>query len=368
MAETLRPSTPADKAQRRRQILAFVGMLLSFMILLSLISYTSADQANGDVALWKIFTNDADASAKAERTQNWLGLLGAVVSSWLINATVGYAIVVLPILLMIWFWAYLREKDLQKLFSPTSYTLAFALLFASLNGTIRLFGEAPIIPVEWSGLVGEFLAGTLSKLVGRAGTVLLLLGALVATAAFAFDVDLQHLYERVRVWTRTVLEWMDEKRAASDYQSEAKRDTAVEIKNPEAEAAPITRPQSRTSPVPKENDLETVSSTGVPDGRETQIPTVEDLDLDIKAPLREEEVNFDEREQLVDELAPPGEEEIDYVPPSVDLLDAARTSEHVDEMELKGNAELLRAKLADFGVAIESVSVTPGPVVTLYEL
>ncbi|MBI4419139.1 MAG: ATP-binding protein, partial [Ignavibacteriales bacterium] len=42
--------------------------------------------------------------------------------------------------------------------------------------------------------------------------------------------------------------------------------------------------------------------------------------------------------------------------------------EQVDEGELKANAELLRSKLADFGVAIDSVSVTPGPVVTLYEL
>jgi len=61
-------------------------------------------------------------------------------------------------------------------------------------------------------------------------------------------------------------------------------------------------------------------------------------------------------------------EEIDYVFPSVELLDVHRESEIVNDDELKANAELLRAKLSDFSVEIESVSVTPGPVVTLYEL
>jgi len=53
----------------------------------------------------------------------------------------------------------------------------------------------------------------------------------------------------------------------------------------------------------------------------------------------------------------------------VDLLDAPRPGkEDVDEEELKANADLLRATLAEFDVELESVSVTPGPVVTLYEL
>ena len=62
------------------------------------------------------------------------------------------------------------------------------------------------------------------------------------------------------------------------------------------------------------------------------------------------------------------DEEIDYVFPSVDLLNAQRQAEAIDDAELKANAELLRAKLADFDVELANVSVTPGPVVTLYEL
>ncbi len=62
-------------------------------------------------------------------------------------------------------------------------------------------------------------------------------------------------------------------------------------------------------------------------------------------------------------------EEIDYVFPSIDLLSAPKPGkEKIDEAELQANAELLRETLLQFAVELESVSVTPGPVVTLYEL
>ena len=89
------------------------------------------------------------------------------------------------------------------------------------------------------------------------------------------------------------------------------------------------------------------------------------LSIDIHEKVVEAEVDFDERKTETDENVV---EEIDYVFPSVELLDVHRESENVNDDELKANAELLRAKLSDFSVEIDSVSVTPGPVVTLYEL
>jgi S-DNA-T family DNA segregation ATPase FtsK/SpoIIIE len=61
--------------------------------------------------------------------------------------------------------------------------------------------------------------------------------------------------------------------------------------------------------------------------------------------------------------------DLEYVFPSIDLLEPPKASrEDVDEEELKANADLLRQTLMEFDVELESVSVTPGPVVTLYEL
>jgi DNA segregation ATPase FtsK/SpoIIIE, S-DNA-T family len=365
---TSKESPKKKNPERRRQIWSFMGIVFSFMLLLSLVSYTPADQANGQVRvldLWKVVTPDEVLQAKADRTQNLLGLLGAIISNWFINSTIGYAVIVLPFLGLAWSWYILRKKDLHKLILATNYVVGIALLFSALMGSIRIIGDVPMLPMEWSGTVGDFAANSLYKLIGLVGSFILLLGLLTVVLTLLVDLDIQQSYDRLQEWFARVWAWIQKKRTASPV--EVKKETeyplprrTVEIKRDPPEHVP-------PPPVPKriltQEERPPVQPPTLHDEEPDEIETAEDLPLDINAPVKEEEVNFDERETSADV-----EEEIDYIFPSVELLDAARGSEEVNEEELKANAELLRAKLADFGVDIESVSVTPGPVVTLYEI
>lgn len=61
------------------------------------------------------------------------------------------------------------------------------------------------------------------------------------------------------------------------------------------------------------------------------------------------------------------DEEIDYKPPTFDLLINDNDEYQIDENELKQNAKVLQEKLETFKIYIENLSVTPGPVVTQYE-
>ncbi|MFC2130377.1 DNA translocase FtsK 4TM domain-containing protein [Bacteroidota bacterium] len=61
------------------------------------------------------------------------------------------------------------------------------------------------------------------------------------------------------------------------------------------------------------------------------------------------------------------DEEIDYLPPSLDLLTAQDDLPDVNDTELSENAKILREKLETFKIEIDNLSVTPGPVVTQYE-
>ncbi|MBI3111231.1 MAG: DNA translocase FtsK [Ignavibacteriales bacterium] len=378
MPEPQPKESPKKKSpQRRRQVYAFLGILFSFMVLLSVASYSSADQANGDISvwdLWKVMTPDESLQAQADRTQNLLGLLGAVLSNWLINSTIGYAVIVLPFLGLAWSWFALRRKELHRLMLATNYVLAIALLFSALMGSVRMLGDEPFLAVEWSGVVGEFASNALYKLIGLTGSFLLILGLLGVVLTLLVDLDIQQTYERLQEWFRNFRIWIEEKREAARIAAEAKRmeerkvaPRPVQIKRgaEEAPAPTVTarKPLQRSEP-PRQDSP--VPVPGAADEPESALPSPsgeDDLPLEILERVEEDEVNFDERQGVEDV-----EEEIDYVFPSVELLDVARASEEVDEEELKGNAELLRSKLADFGVDIESVSVTPGPVVTLYEI
>ncbi|MBS1912617.1 MAG: DNA translocase FtsK [Bacteroidetes bacterium] len=61
------------------------------------------------------------------------------------------------------------------------------------------------------------------------------------------------------------------------------------------------------------------------------------------------------------------DEQIRYTPPSIDLLVPQSEDADVKDDELKENGRILQEKLATFNIQIENLTVTPGPVVTLYE-
>ncbi len=380
MAENQNTTAKKEHPKHRRQIGAFAGILVSLMLLLSIVSYSAADQASGEISLWdlfKIFSNDETILLKAETTKNWLGLFGAIISNWCINATIGYAVIILPLLGFIWSVYLLNQKELHKKIVLTNYTIILGVVFASFTGLLRQFESA--LPMEWSGVVGHFISQVLSKTVGLAGATICIVGSFFIVLTLLIDLDYKVTIEKIRANFEEWIAWRKEKQIQREQKHAEKEkaaavkatQAAVRIKRPAQELTIEQQPRTKPLPIPenpviKKNILPDIESEQKESAEMMeQIPSSE-LELDIHEQVKEEEVDFDEREiQEAEDV----EEEIDYVFPSVELLDPPRTSEEVNEEELKANADLLRTKLSDFGVEIDgSVSVTPGPVVTLYEL
>jgi DNA segregation ATPase FtsK/SpoIIIE, S-DNA-T family len=379
MAENQKISEKKDSPHHRRQIGAVVGILASLMLFLSIISYSAIDQASGEISLWdiwKIFSNDEFILLKAERTQNWLGLFGAVVSNWFINSTIGYAIIIVPFLGFVWSVYLLNEKNLRRKVILTNYSIILAVLFAAFAGLLKQFDGA--LPMEWSGVVGHFIAYVLVKSIGIAGAGICVVGGFIIVLTLLVDLDYKVTWAKLSDTLAAWREWLKEKqeswnmrRAAKQKEAETKQSVpTVRIKKPEEEL-PEPPVRSKTLPTPVNPVIKQADVQPAPEEPlQTILPAVvspkdSSLSIDIREKVVEAEVDFDERTPVVDESVV---EEIDYVFPSVELLDVHRENEHVNDEELKANAELLRAKLSDFSVEIDSVSVTPGPVVTLYEL
>ena len=379
MAENQKISEKRESPQHRRQIGAFIGILASLMLLLSIISYSAIDQASGEISLWdiwKIFSNDESILLKAERTQNWLGLFGAVVSNWCINSTIGFAVIIVPFLGFVWSFYLLNGKNLRRKIILTNYTIILSVLFASFAGLLKQFENA--LPMEWSGVVGHFIAYVLVKSLGLTGATICVVGGFIIVLTLLIDLDYKVTLAKIRDAVEAWMEWLREKQESWKIRRETKQKdletkqapSTVRIKKPAEE---LTEPAVRvkTLPTPVNPVIKPVDTkTPIEESLQGNVPLNEQpkdsaLSIDIHKKVVESEVDYDERSTEVDENV---EEEIDYVFPSVELLDVHRENENVNEDELKANAELLRAKLSDFSVEIDSVSVTPGPVVTLYEL
>jgi S-DNA-T family DNA segregation ATPase FtsK/SpoIIIE len=360
--EVKKPST-----DRRTAILALLLMAAAILIFLALVSYDASDEANADIHatdLLKVFTGDSAARAKADTAHNWLGLGGAILSDVLIKSTIGYAIFVLPVLMLFWGWVIFRKTETRPAVTITNIALIGSLLVSSSFGMLRLILGEDSPGMEWSGVIGDFLASILAQLLGKTGGAIILLVGILVTLVLAVDLDLRQTADRLRrLWLR-VLDWLERKRAERAARKEREDEKDSEEEPPSARLAGSSSVRiSRTADREEEDSRAPVKiAFGKKEGPPPASAVERGPKIEVK-PLQ----SGPPAEPATS--SPRREVEIDYVFPSVDLLDPPRAGkENIDEEELQANADLLRRTLAEFDVELESVSVTPGPVVTLYEL
>lgn len=424
--------------ERLRHVLAIALIVSGFLVLLSIVSYTPLDQANADLRISDVsglMTNDPAVIARADTTNNWLGLVGALVANFLINGTIGYWVIIIPLLLGLWGVTTYRAKEVERSTRLTLFTIGITANVAAILGTMQLITWLPAPSHEWSGAIGAFIAYVLSGLIGTAGSMLVLLSALGITLLYAVDLDLKDIVAFVRKHGSELARGAASVRARFDRPGDEGGRVAPDVAVEPAEAGlsvdeparmirrrkgvdtPFTavEPQIRTvddrelrtsrSPLP---DLQQAAPPAVQRPRETtsevrtgdtSAPNVPNEAVRLRAPEAVEQdtsnvevvrgedptptpppaarltLNVQEGETEADVESTKGDallsrikdEEIKYVPPPVLLLTPQNEHEEVRDEELKENGRILQEKLGTFNIQIENLTVTPGPVVTLYE-
>ncbi len=349
-----------SKSKKTSQIISISFLVIGIILLLSIISYTAADEVNGEMGfdtLLKIFINDPILQDRAANTSNWLGLFGAFLSNLFINNTIGYFSIVVPIVLIGWSWYLLRKKKLGKFIYFTNYAIVISILISSLMAYLRELFLMDILSPQWHGVMGMFITTVLLQLIGKVGTGLLLSASITILLILLIDLDINQTIDRIKLWFIHFNENVNEKVENWQEKRTSKKDEKEIISVNRANEELIIEEEIKEE---IKEEIEVVKEEVELPKNETEKISTDDLTLDIHEGIKEEEVELDEREVE--------DEEIDYVFPSVELLEVRKLVDQVDESELKANAELLKSKLADFDVEITTVSVTPGPVVTLYEV
>ncbi|MDH4070745.1 MAG: DNA translocase FtsK 4TM domain-containing protein, partial [Ignavibacteria bacterium] len=355
---------PNEKRQIILSILLFAAGLLIF---LSLVSYDTADEAGADLSpteLAGIVTGDPDVQARADLSRNWLGLTGALLSTALIKGSIGYAVFALPFMLFGVGWIMFRGRNIADFLNPFMAIATGALLLSFTLGVVRLMADGSP-GMEWSGIVGDFTASVLSQLIGLAGAAILVFTAIVIYLVVVTDLDLKAMAERVRTGAGLLTTWIRTKQVERQIAREerARREPEPPPPPPEVSVRRPEQPEDEELPEPAVLMEEAAAVARTEPAVKDQVADPHELRVDIERREIPDEVNLDDERSVQTDV------ELDYVFPSVELLDSPRAHKaDLNESELKTNADLLRATLAEFDVELESVSVTPGPVVTLYEL
>ncbi len=215
----------------------------------------------------------------------------------------------------------------------------------------------------------------MGRLLGVLGSIIVLGAAAFITLFIAFDVR----FKSARNLFTNLLSKSIEKTKASGIKinkefsekQESNLDKIKKLKQTKKEKTikEETAEENITKNEPKETNIRIVKT------QETELEVEPQIDPEIiSAQVKKEK---GEKEEIVpvpdldkeEDLPYQWEENLNFVRPPLNLLAFSDDeTQKISEIELKQNAELLKEKLKLFDIDIEDISVTPGPVVTLYEI
>lgn len=387
---------------RFRQVASVCLFLFSILLFLSLISYTTKDQSNIQVTfkeLLGLIKNEPLVSAKADTTHNWLGLLGAIFSNAIINLTIGYSSIIIPIILIYWSIALFKGNDYQRVWRMTLFAFLSATLLATLFGSFQFISWLPKPTWEWSGAIGSFIASMLSALLGSVGALLCLAAITIIVLIYAVNFNISHaltvtrnvahnISEKAKSTSTNLKSKISEGHEPFKNESDIKTNEVIKVSKVEDPAIMLRKIKNENS---KNNNLfnddnfifhePTIERPANNKTLDNQKSNVIDNETNIKdrftnheefqrmnaLKINSEKNSLDLELDSEDDFLDVNDEVIDYTPPSIDLLTAQKELALIEDDELKINARLLQEKLETFRIKIENIKIIPGPVVTLYE-
>ena len=341
------------RSEKSERIKEFVGVglfALGLLWFISLATHSPEDPVRGFI------NNGTDYSAA-----NLIGELGAFLS-YLSFQSFGYAAYLIPGLLSVLGWHYFWCLKIDEIWTKYVGILTLLTALASFLSIAFDFAAGEIVTSADSagGLVGSWLAATLTSSLNRLGSIIFIL-----TLCF-LSIFLSTQARIGRSATKgcgTLIRWMNivsnYVRQTYEKYRQGLRETNKSEKRAQGNPPPriAIEPTRRLKQESETEDQESADSPQAPpqNGR----PSIKKQ----KQPVSSEPLPLSEASSR----APAERQNGAYVLPSLSLLDSVRIVRKIDDRELMEGARLLTDKCKEFNVEGKVNEIHPGPVVTTYE-
>lgn len=393
---------------RNIKVLSIIFIVLSLLVLISIVTYSPKDEfvlSWGLQDFWGLLKGDESIIQRTQEVSNLMGTIGALVANFFVNKTIGYFSILLPFLIIIWcVKLFLTQRVTGSLIWLSVIILSFGILLSSIVGGLE--GLTNIgIPYYIYGLFGAFISQFASYLLGKVGSIIFFISALLITTIVSFDLKVERFFRFVlKVWKNNLVPFIkslgkpesvakeeenqdsmeqsktpsltseinDDFETASilitHFENDREKEEHLYTENPETEfrkqdkdkfssgsATSLSGYEESNKQAEESNESSTVSQN------KKLVVYVEETE-ELKGERGDEEITtFSPISTLI------LDEEINYTPPTLDLLIDDENKFKISEEELRFNAKLLQEKLETFKIYIENLTVIPGPVVTQYE-
>lgn len=272
--------------RRKMEIFGLVLMVFALLVSLAFASYHPDDAVVLRSAEWhEVVLNPQSAQADGS-VENVLGLLGAQLAETFVPGFIGYGVLLLSGLLMVWGYAIFRHASLRRLLYPSLLTTFGAFILSCIVGWVYHTGDAPL--QAWAGRVGIGTAGWMQNIFGEVGSFILLLLAGAVLLLLVVDHDIQRTVDRVIEAAHTVVAGVSAAGAYIQDQWTRARADAPEGPSPASNSASTasppassTEPSSSSSPAEQAPPASSPSASPLsrPNDPEEEAPSVRRNDL-----------------------------------------------------------------------------------------
>ncbi len=356
---------------KKKKIIGILVILISFYLFVSILSFDRRDEA----LLTNLFDDISISFDTKIDTYNWLGITGAHISKFLVKEVLGYFSISIPFLLFLFGMLFFRKISFRLFIHLSNFTLLSSFILASFFGVLRTNYDVFSSTIELAGGIGDILGNFLAGILGGIGSVLLLITSFVVLMIISFDIKFENIFSFIKgLFVSSVDKVKDEWKNSEEEKDEnlEKIKKLGDEKKKKLKEKKSGEKVTAADLMEQEEDDQTKITIIRKDDTPTQIPESPVIKEEVKKVDLEktgEAAVKDEEKEKEAKLPDQWDENISYKMPGFDLLDPIpEESYQVAEEELTHNAELLKEKLRLFDIEIKDISVTPGPVVTLYEI
>jgi len=297
------------------EIVGILFVALGIFLFLSLVSYSPIDPS--------FFSY---TSAKVKEIHNWMGIVGAYISSFLFQGF-GFPSFLIPFLLGLYACSFIFHWQIKHLSLKwvgwSAILLATSSLFGLWLKPIRFFPQDILV----GGFLGEILSRTLVRYFNPPGATILLLVILILSFILGTGLSFISVIRNLANLVRRLGEKIGTlKMVRRERAQRAKK--FVKRKQEKEEAQETTPPmvvEKAPPPTKKEEIIEQVTFEFLETKKTFQLPPISLLEADVEK------------------------------------------RQKIDRDSLIMNSRILEKKLLDYGVEGRVVEVRPGPVITVYE-
>jgi S-DNA-T family DNA segregation ATPase FtsK/SpoIIIE len=333
--------------QRQNEILGILLIALAILVFLSLFSISHEESyANTNISF-------------PAPTDNIIGPVGQYMASYLF-LYLGYCAYIMVVMLILWGINSIFGTDTGLTIKRTLYLIGLIISLGGLAGlaypnVIFMSKDSQIFSIQTGGLLGYFLAHYLTKFFHAFGAYLITITASLVLIITLTGIGLRNALLGLGAVLAGLFRWL------------------VGLLGRSSGRKPKVRPAGarRATPAKPVTDKKIDKKRKKADKLRRQFAAAQ-------ADVEEEEERRRPPQIVKPEEAAPKEDRFKpaampsgqtYQLPSLELLhQPPKTDDRQNEKELYANAEILEEKLSDFGVQGKVVQVSPGPVITRYEV